>query len=125
MDWLAQIKAIVAEVEDTAYQRGWAACRAQIVAATASMPGAALAPHFPDPPPIPAPRERPIIDVVHDLIKASPGLRGTAIVDAMMMGNPGRDRKSMDRTTRTALMRLKKRKAIKSEGGTWYPMEAA
>jgi hypothetical protein len=123
--WLLEIKKIIDKIADererTAYQRGWSDCRAQVVAVTASMPGIALQPQVPES--YYRTPERPIIDVVHDLIKASPGLRGTAIVDAMMMGNPKKNRKSMDRTTRTALMRLKKRGAIFSDGGVWFPIE--
>lgn len=126
--WLVEIKKIVDKIaeerERDAYQRGWNDCRAQIVAA-AQMPGLyANQPQLPLPSGLYKAPERPIIDVVHDLIKTTPGLRGTAIVDAMMLGNPRKNRKSMDRTTRTALMRLKKRGAIVSDHGVWYAVDA-
>lgn len=63
----------------------------------------------------------PVIVIVSDLVKAFPGQRGTAIVDMVAQKTGDRDRKRIDRTVRTALMRLKQRKEIEARDGQWWP----
>ena len=121
MDALTRIKAILTEAEKAAYRRGWEDAFTRILATAKA----------PTPPELILTSEREtsargrgqIIQIVRDLVRASPGLRGTAIVDAVMQGNPGRDRKAIDRTTRTALRRLSKRPSggIENRDGRWYP----
>jgi hypothetical protein len=66
---------------------------------------------------------KPMIDMVQDIIRARPGARGVEIVSAMQDERPDQSRKSLDRTVRTALMRLKKRQAIETRDGGWYIKE--
>src|SRR5690349_17028634 len=115
---LQRIAEAGAGLEDAAFKKGWEAAFSYIMSAAKTPVQQSL--------PLPSTHgERSIIEVVHELVKTSPGLRGYAIVDAMVAGNPRKDRKSLDRTTRTALMRLKNRGAIDSRNGLWYPKEGA
>jgi hypothetical protein len=123
MDAIAKIKAILDDAERVAYQRGWDDAVAHIVTAAKQVPSTGVQARLPFHE-AKTPQGKPLIDVVKEMIKVSPGLRGTAIVDAILKDNPSRTRKSIDRTTRTALMRLKKRDAIESREGRWYPKEA-
>ena len=128
MGALDELKRIVAETESRAYQRGWDDAVAHILAAARetktprqiSMPLGDT--HTEDGPPQ---GERPMIDEVYNWIRLAPGTRGAAIVNAVFHDHPQKDRKSLDRTVRTALMRLKKRGAIENRNGAWYPKEAA
>jgi hypothetical protein len=127
MDWIAQFKPIITQIEQTSYQRGWDAAVQHIMEA-AKRP---VLTDLPDPPSIPFPRPtnrlieatQPLITLVRVFVRTYPGNRGSHIVKAMREVFPQSDRKSIERTTRTALGRLKKRGLIENRGGSWYPAE--
>jgi hypothetical protein len=121
MDQWAQLKAIIEDIEQRAYQRGWDDAVAHILKAAKSpslrsvLPSAAIVP--------PHHSNQPMIDMVREIIRSHPGARGSEIVTEVQKVRPDQPRKSLDRTVRTALMRLKKRGAIESRGGVWYASE--
>ena len=137
MDWIAALTPIIAQIERSSYQKGWDDAVTHILEA-ARKPGIAPIQH--DLGFLPQQEDAPVakvlqlnmtggvgkstVGLVFELIKASPGLRGTAIVDAIFHGAPtGRDRKSVDRTVRTALLRLKSRGDIEARKNLWYVKE--
>lgn len=124
-DWVSKIRPVIEEIERAAYQRGVNDTLARIMAIAKPNGTAVMQQPLSFSASAPTASKRPMIDVVRELIRTSPGLRGTAIVDAVSVGNPQKERKSIDRTTRTALMRLKKRGLIESRSGAWFPKEAA
>ena len=113
---------IIAQVEREAYQRGHDDAVKKIMAA--AQPEA--------PSPVAATKQKPsvytlhfnrdksVVKTVQDIIATYPGQRGTTLVDMVAKLSPGRDRKSVDRTVRTALMRLKKRQIIEPRDGKWW-----
>ncbi len=123
-----EIKRIIAQVERDAYQKGWNAALEHVVNVARK--------------PIPQEQQQPLpfqvingkadinepmtmIQMVTETIADHPGLRGVDIVAAVHKRMPGKERKSIDRTARTAIMRLKKRGKIEAIGGKWFPSGAS
>jgi hypothetical protein len=118
MDQFAHLKSLVDDIQRQAYQRGWEDAVASILEAARSKAGVAALPS----PVLGAPHQpsQPMIDIVREIIRSHPGARGSQIVSEVQKVRPEQTRKSLDRTVRTALMRLKKRGAIESRSGVWY-----
>lgn len=125
MDWKERFSPIIAEIEAAAYERGWSDCAQSIMNAARHPPKPVqTAMSF-------AParglseieEDEPVIEIVHRYVQENPGKRGNAIVDYVAGHRPDRDRKLVDRTVRTALMRLKNREKILAVDNGWYPAE--
>lgn len=81
------------------------------------VPEAPALPLFPESPSPPTVRAS---DVVGDIIRANPGIRGVDIVKAAAdAGQP-----ILERTVRTALYRMKRDRQIKNLGGKWFAADA-
>ncbi len=114
---------LVEALQKEAYRNGWNDAVASIVAAASKEPGAAR--------PTPATTKRnvrpkggmPAIGVIFGIIKEKPGLRGIDIFKEAVRRIHGADLKTMDRTGRTALSRLRKRGMIRTREKKWYPVE--
>jgi hypothetical protein len=125
--WTAEIERIIAQVERAAYQKGWNDALARVVnVARNPMP-----PEQQQSLPLQTANaddaDTPItmIQMVKETIADRPGLRGADIVSAVHQRMPDKERKSIDRTARTAIMRLKKRGQIEPIGGKWFPAGAS
>ncbi|MDA1326997.1 MAG: hypothetical protein O3C34_19930 [Proteobacteria bacterium] len=64
---------------------------------------------------------KPAVQIIQDVIKELPGLRGADVFREAVKRIPGSDFKKMDRTGRTALKRLKERRKIHQRDKKWYP----
>jgi hypothetical protein len=125
MSKIDKIVQLVQEIEREAYERGREAMASHIMAAAKTQLNgeqpanravvAALAA---------GPPSGPMADRVLRVIKATPGQPGYAVIKAISDASPGSDRKSLDRTCRTAFGRLKKRGLIETRAGKWFPKEA-
>ncbi len=113
---------IIAQVEREAYQRGHDDAVKKIMAAAqpASPSPPTTAKQKPNVWALSFSRDKSVVKTVQDIIATYPGQRGTTLVDMVAKLSPGRDRKSVDRTVRTALMRLKKRQLIEPRDGKWW-----
>ena len=135
-NWTDKLEPIIAEIEREAYKKGWDAALRHVVdiASNPAQPAQRSLPLVSEPLVNNALNGATIaqssatltmVDVVGQVVRHSPGLRGTDIVSAIHGVNRDKDRKAMDRTVRTALLRLRKKGAIVSRDGGWYPKEAA
>jgi hypothetical protein len=121
------IARIIAQVEQAAYQRGWNAALEHVVnVARKPIPPEqqqALPLQLANGTHATGEADAPLtmIQMVSDTIVQHPGLRGADIVSAVHKLMPDKEKKSIDRTARTAIMRLKKRRKIESVSGKWYP----
>jgi hypothetical protein len=124
---LDDIARIIAQIERAAYQKGWNDALAHVVNVARN--------------PMPPDQQQSLplhvangkhddgssngqptmVETVNNIIVQQPGLRGADIVSALHKKMPDKQRKSIDRTARTAIMRLKKRHKIESISGKWYP----
>lgn len=118
---MADAESILKEVkrlEKEAYQRGWDDAVARILAAASKDIPVSLLPTMDSARPKP---DIPMIELIHDIIKKHPGLRGASIFRRVVARIPGSDFKTVDRTGRTSLSRLKKRGRIGQINKKWYP----
>ncbi len=117
------IIALIEAREKVAYQKGWDDAFARMMAAanvaTVPVSDAGVRDHRRIPPRKP---ERSIVQVILDIIKDQPGKRGADIFREAVNRVEGSDFKTMDRTGRTALARLKKRGKIRIRNKRWYPV---
>lgn len=121
-----QIIRLIAEAEGEAYARGYndaiAAMNAAVAAAgprPQTIPAESSAPISSGETPVTRPRGRPakIINLVHNMIIAKPGLTGAEIVRALQsQGTP-----VLDRTMRSCVRRLKNSGEIRQRAKRWYP----
>lgn len=116
----------IRRLEKEAYQRGWNDAVAKILAAASQ--GMPINEHTASavPPSAgkgngPLKSEIPIIEMIHGIIKERPGLRGADVFREAVTRIPGSDFKTMDRSGRTALKRLKDRGRIMQRSKKWYP----
>jgi hypothetical protein len=129
-----QIMRIIEKREKEAYQKGWNDAVANIVAAASQgMPAGTLHPAQA----ARRPRTRLIenhsehragtkaIDVILQIISERPGLRGIEVFKEAVARMPGSDLKTMDRTGRTALKRLRERGKITQRAKRWLPVKEA
>lgn len=116
----------IQRLEEKAYQRGWNDAVAKILAA-ASQGMTVRETHVPAAPPSvgkgtdPLKPEIPVIEVIHGIIKERPGLRGSDVFRRAVIKIPGSNFKTMERTGRTCLARLKNRGRIMQRSKKWYP----
>lgn len=134
MDVLDKIKAILEEYGRAQYERGRADAIDQLVNVL-KQPGKVMAMATSPPPPPIKPIMPPIgsedggddsvIGFVEATVRAVPGQRGRDIVRQAVKRYPGRDAKALNRTVRTALKRLAKRRKVENRNSTWWPSQAA
>ena len=119
---------VIRRLEKEAYRRGWNDAVAKILAAASQ--GMPLAEPTVAAAPSPvgntkgnghAKPEFSVIELIHSVIKERPGLRGAEVFREAVNRKPGTDFKTMDRSGRTALSRLKKRGRIMQRSKKWYP----
>lgn len=124
-DEIKQLNALIAEIERKAYQRGWAAAVKHILNAAQSKVTPVFAMAVQKPPLANKQKDdgATIIELVEETIKVRPGLAGHEIVARVVESMPGKDPKSLDRSARTALARLKSRHKIMQRGKNWWPVE--
>lgn len=123
MDTIQQIAAILSEAEKVAYKRGWDDAVAQIVKAVQTPSATGMTQSTL--PFVQSNRQSAsdgltIIDMVKSYVGSHPGSRGVEIVEFVANQQPDKERSSVDRSVRTALMRLKKRTQVYSLKGRWY-----
>jgi len=114
----------IRRLEKEAYQRGWHDAVAKLVAVASQ--GMAVNKHPAAPSPVgkgngALKRGASVIGVIHGIIKERPGLRGADVFREAVTRIPGSNFKTMDRSGRTALSRLKGRGLIKQRSKKWYP----
>jgi len=120
-----EIARIIAQAERAAYQKGWNEALAHVV----KVAGSPMPPEQQQSLPLQAANgtyadtfgKPTMVDMVAAAITANPGMKGSEIVSTVQLKLPGKPRKAIDRTARTALMRLKKRKRIVAIDGKWFP----
>ena len=117
----------IQRLENEAYQRGWNDAVEKILAAASSggmpanePPAAAAPPSVSKSNGSPNP-EMPVIELIYGIIKERPGLRGADVFREAVTRMPGSNFKTMDRSGRTALSRLKERGRIIQRSKKWYP----
>jgi hypothetical protein len=131
MNWQSKLQPVISEIERDAYNRGWEDCLANVVRMAQN-------PNTPQQPRLDlndTPRklasvgsgggDRTIASIVEDFVKNHPGQRGNAIVSFVASEVPEKSRKVLDRTVRTALVRLKSKEKIRSMDGRWFHPEGA
>ena len=119
---ITQIVTQIEAREKAAYEKGWQDAVANIVAAARQGVPATTKP-IEKTRTEPLRPERPIVTVIEDIIKEHPGWRGADIFREAVNRVEGSEFKTMDRTGRTALMRLKKRGKIMKREQRWYPVK--
>jgi len=125
---VAEVLAIVRRLEREAYQKGWRDAVAAIQEAAGQVTAVVRErPRLKRPAMVlgkgRASYKMPVIDIIFQVISEHPGLRGSDIFREAVERVPGSDFKTMDRTGRTALMRLRKRGKIEQRNGKWFPTE--
>lgn len=132
MTWQKQIHDIITRVEREAYQRGYDAAIERIVAAASP---ARHAIHQDTKPAAAAKLDEATLDLlatvhggsviaeVKGYIEKFPGQRGADLVELVAKAHPDRGRRTIDRTVRTALHRLKTREKVEVRDGQWWPSE--
>jgi hypothetical protein len=134
MNWNDRFSPLIAEIEAAvaaAYQRGWDDA-VQAIMQAAQKPAQAVQQSLP----LQHPRQvrpsgelsnsktaTPLIELVLNIVKTHPGVRGADIVTYATLVMPDKERKLLDRTVRTGLLRLKQRERIISIDGKWYAAE--
>jgi hypothetical protein len=122
-------------LEREAYQKGWSDAVANILAAAKQPPmgkpitsGGNVRLRYSDEEEQEAaeaaarpPNGVSTIQVIRDIINAEPGLKGAEVFRKALPLIPGATMKTMDRTGRTALARLKSRGQIHQRDKKWYP----
>ena len=125
-----KIMQVISELEREAYQKGWTDAFANIMAAASQRMPVTERPVPAVTPPVQKANGQSepgasVIEVISGIIKDQPGLRGVEVFRRAVAKIPGSDFKTMDRSGRTTLSRLKQRGKIRQRGKKWYPIEEA
>ena len=126
-----RITALIDEIQQESYRKGWDDATRSILAAAKELRGIGAPTVRPDSEvgvpeaPTGPPYKTPIIDMVYAIVQEMPGLRGSQIVDQIISRDPMISRKVADRTGRTSLSRLLKRDKIVRREQRWYASDKA